>query len=368
MEQKVVLSKKNCHRAAVVQNISNPEWGTFKFNYKEQELPNKRFTHTIGVGSNSRILDQSEFNGWEVVSWKYAVSLEEYWDLAYRAYAWTSFDPDKAGERTIISYERELNGDLENIPAEEQERYINNYKKHFSAWLSAHSNCASSAITGGSGFNVRRAEKANNREHARMGDFIQWREKALKAIARKKEDSKPENIKRAEAWESLERDLRHSAAVIEGINKGIEPYSKQLFVSSIYNKVETYAKHGDVDMVDRAISLIRELNQHSSIITERHKFFKLPELAAAVKEKLSDLKEADSKEIPFDGGKVVKNFSEDRIQIIFDSKPAPDVISKLKSNGFRWSPRFTAWQRQLTTNGCRAVSVVVPVSFQQLIN
>ena len=135
MEQKVVLSKKNCHRAAVVQNISNPEWGTFKFNYKEQELPNKRFTHTIGVGSNSRILDQSEFNGWEVVSWKYAVSLEEYWDLAYRAYAWTSFDPDKAGERTIISYERELNGDLENIPAEEQERYINNYKKYFSAWF-----------------------------------------------------------------------------------------------------------------------------------------------------------------------------------------------------------------------------------------
>lgn len=367
MEQKIILSKKNCHRAAVVKSISNPDWGTFKFNYKEQQLPNNQFTHTIGSGCNSRILNDGEFNDWEVTSWKYPISLEEYWDLAYRAYYWTSFNPDRAGERTIISYEKELNDDLTKIPADQHERYISNYKKYFSTWLSAHSNCASSAITGGSGFNVRRAEKANNREHACLGEFIQWRERALKAIAKRVEDSKPEEIKRSEAWAYLEKDIRHSAAVIEGINKGIERgYHKSLFVSSIYNKVETYAKHGDVEIVERAVSLIRDLNQHSSIITERHKFFKLPELAIAEKEKQSDLKSTDSTEISFDGGVVVKNFSEDRIQIIFDSKPSSDVISKLKSNGFRWSPRFTAWQRQLTSNGIHAVCKVVPVSYEQL--
>ena len=71
-------------------------------------------------------------------------------------------------------------------------------------------------------------------------------------------------------------------------------------------------------------------------------------------------------EILFDGGRVIKNFSEDRVQIVFDTKPRPDVISNLKHNGFRWSPRFSAWQRQLTDNAFYAVTRVVPVVIEQL--
>jgi hypothetical protein len=87
------------------------------------------------------------------------VTLQEFKELARRAFYWTSFDPDKRGERIISEHENQLNDDLTDIPGEEKERYIGNYKKYFSAWLSAHSNCASSAITGGSGFNTRQAEE-----------------------------------------------------------------------------------------------------------------------------------------------------------------------------------------------------------------
>ena len=52
----------------------------------------------------------------------------------------------------------------------------------------------------------------------------------------------------------------------------------------------------------------------------------------------------------FDGGEIVRNLDADRLQIIFDDKPDEDTRAALKANGFRWSPRFGAWQRQLTRN------------------
>lgn len=52
-----------------------------------------------------------------------------------------------------------------------------------------------------------------------------------------------------------------------------------------------------------------------------------------------------------DGVQVVENAEAMRIQLIFDGKPSEDVRAVLKSRGFRWSPSFGAWQRQLTANG-----------------
>ena len=52
----------------------------------------------------------------------------------------------------------------------------------------------------------------------------------------------------------------------------------------------------------------------------------------------------------FDGGEIVRNAELNRLQIIFDSIPDDETRASLKSNGFRWSPRNQAWQRQLTQN------------------
>ena len=58
----------------------------------------------------------------------------------------------------------------------------------------------------------------------------------------------------------------------------------------------------------------------------------------------------ESSEVEFEGGRIVKNFADDRLQIFHDEKPSADVISRLKSNGFRWSRFNGCWQRQLTDN------------------
>lgn len=56
----------------------------------------------------------------------------------------------------------------------------------------------------------------------------------------------------------------------------------------------------------------------------------------------------------FDGGRVVVNTAENRLQIIFDGKPNADIRTELKGEGFRWAPSQGAWQRQLTDNAMRA--------------
>jgi len=52
--------------------------------------------------------------------------------------------------------------------------------------------------------------------------------------------------------------------------------------------------------------------------------------------------------------RVVENAEANRIQLIFDGKPSDVIRSILRHNGFRWSPRFTAWQRHLNNFGIYA--------------
>ncbi|WP_379708694.1 YodL domain-containing protein [Mediterraneibacter gnavus] len=67
----------------------------------------------------------------------------------------------------------------------------------------------------------------------------------------------------------------------------------------------------------------------------------------------------------FDGGKVEANTEANRLQIFFEDKPDEATREALKSNGFRWSPKAGAWQRQLTSNAYYAadyVKAIVPLT------
>lgn len=61
----------------------------------------------------------------------------------------------------------------------------------------------------------------------------------------------------------------------------------------------------------------------------------------------------------FDGGQIVRNIDLNRLQILFDTIPDADTRAALKRNGFRWSPKNQAWQRQLTDNAERAARQVL---------
>ena len=67
----------------------------------------------------------------------------------------------------------------------------------------------------------------------------------------------------------------------------------------------------------------------------------------------------------FDGGHVEANQTDNRLQIFFDEKPDADTRETLKGNGFRWSPKAGAWQRQLNDNAIYAadrIKCIAPLS------
>ena len=265
-------------------------------------------------------------------------TIEGLYELAYRAYSNLSFDPEKRAARIVSDYEKQLSEDLETIPENEQEQYIANYKKYLFSWLSAMSNCYSVMITGGANFNNSRHDKANNRERARYDDFIDWREKAQKAINKKVEDSKPTEQKANEKWELLKRE----------ISKKIEWGS----VANCVSMIERLAYNGEVELVQNCLNLISEYNStHSKpFITPKNKAWQFVDIAKQARAKSEEKKDKESKEIEINGVRIVENYDLDRLQMFFDGKPDNETISKLKHNAFKWSPSNGCWQRQLTNN------------------
>ena len=67
----------------------------------------------------------------------------------------------------------------------------------------------------------------------------------------------------------------------------------------------------------------------------------------------------------FDGGMVEANKEDNRLQIYFEEKPDEKTREALKENGFRWSPKAGAWQRQLNDNAIYAadrIKCIQPLS------
>lgn len=261
-----------------------------------------------------------------------------------------------------MQYEKLLQEDLLQIPEEKQEEYIAAYKQKFCALLGSLSNCASTMITGSANFNHKRNEKANRSYDNKYNDFQEWRNRFISAMQRMRKAARSEEEKQEEAWDRLKQDIAGSAKTIHEIDTGkARGYNRALFVSSILNKVGTFANRGEVEIVQRAVDFITEYNfsVKKPVITARNKFFQLPEIAQRIREKLQVVKEQESKEMKFEGGTLVWNYEEDRLQILFDEIPEERKRKELKSSGFHWSPRNKTWQRQLTSNAIYAAKRVL---------
>ena len=128
------------------------------------------------------------------------------------------------------------------------------------------------------------------------------------------------------------------------------------------------AQNGKRNIVAKAMDHIRECNAGMSkpVFTDRHKFWKLLDECDKGVEKKEARANTENRQAEVDGVVVVKNFAEDRLQLLFDGKPEHSVIQSLKSNGFRWSPRFKAWQRQLTSNSFYGAARVLGVNADEI--
>lgn len=94
-------------------------------------------------------------------------------------------------------------------------------------------------------------------------------------------------------------------------------------------------------------------NNNADIRRNKERLEQLQKLKARAEEKSED------KYIQVDGLRIEEDVTDMRIRIIFDDIPSAETRDLLKHWGFKWSPKNSAWQRQLTTNGIYATKKVL---------
>jgi hypothetical protein len=207
-------------------------------------------------------------------------------------------------------------------------------------------------ITGSGNFPVRRHEKANRSERRHYEIFREWRVRAKKAILRK---AKPEKtfLSEIDRYKSELESMKRNHEKMKEANRRISQARKT------GEDISTY--------------LMNELNVAPHMISWTLKFgFGLANNSANMRRVEQRIKEMEEKEqkatntgqkdFPFDGFFIRYNYEADRIQIMFDRKPEAAVIYECKRNGFKWSPSFGAWQRQLNSNGRSAAQRLLKIN------
>lgn len=348
-----VLSKRNCHRAQTVRLKDEPERGEWQWSFNGHNNGNGYFSSVATNGESKIIVSDHELSNWEVISWKYPQSLDGLYSYAVQAFSRTSHVPETRALQYIRGYEADLVADLAELPKEWQVEYYGRYLERVRDLFRLHARIASPMIVGPARFPTERNRKANDSYDKAASDFIKWRESFANRAKRYLQSLKSPEQLEAEEWEPIRKDILSHIATIKGIDEGTERgYRRSLFVNSIYGKVATLAKNGKVGLVARATELIKSANEKlgKPVFTSRHKFWKLAEECQKQVEAKAARADREDVEVEFEGGRVVKNYSDDRLQIFHDEKPSRDVIDTLKNNGFRWSPNNGCWQRQLTEN------------------
>lgn len=370
----IVLCRRNCHRADKIRQISNPENGDWTFEFRGQKL-REGFMHTEyahlaskpGFGNAVVISDSDkEMKLWKVVSWKYDISFDDLWDRAVRAYEGTSFIPEVRAATAIREYESLVIEDLKNLPTEEHDDYVNRFKELVGVLFDKHSRVLSSMITGPANFPVKRNEKANSSFDRAVNEFNEWRAKYAKRSAKRIEAAKSPEERESEEWLGLKREIDFHVQTCVEIDTGKNTYSyRTAFTNSISGKIGRLANNGKASLVMKALAYIKEVQESDKtglkkpLFTSRHKIWKFQEVCEQSIQRRTEREGHESVEIPFDGGKVVKNFAEDRLQIFHDKKPDSNVILSLKRNGFKWSRFNGCWQRQLTSNAFYGAARVI---------
>ena len=272
-----------------------------------------------------------------------------------RAHTWNSFDPARAGRVELEGYIDMLSADLYQIGTatdEEKDAYCAAFRTKVSDLFTREGRILSSAVTGPARFPVSKNQKAISSYESALRDFEAWRNKAKRGIMRRVDQAKPQDQRDEEEWKEAREHIFSELTNIYNIDRNIGFGLRSACVTNLYNFVERKARNGKGAIVEKAMALVEEFNAklEKPVFTHRHKWYRLPELVKQCITEQEETANSEPKVYAFDGFKIVKDFADNRLRILFDEKPAADVRDKMKHNGFRWSPSAGAWQRQLTHN------------------
>jgi hypothetical protein len=292
--------------------------------------------------------------------------------LAFEAHYGTSFDPDKRADQEVDSYMTEmaaLVAEFEPFATEaneaelavDLEAYRVHYLKLIHAKLAADSRCMSSMITGPSNFPVARNQKRLDTAHKRLEEFLDWRKKALDRLHKKYDPRRMSTVISADDSDAVQQ-LKVKIDLFEAHQILMKAANK--IVKSNLPTDEKIEKLVELGMTFQQAKELFTLDYMGNVGFPAYALTNNSANIRRMKERIADLEREAAKRQPeterdiMIGGvpcRLVENADANRLQLIFDGKPAETVRAMLKSNGFHWSPREGAWQRQLNDNSRRTV-------------
>lgn len=283
---------------------------------------------------------------------------------AYNAHRNTSFTPDKRAEMEQQQYVEDMrsmeasvkkyvrNEEQKAIMIEELKKYQSSYLEKKNDLLYRRSGIASVMITGGSNFPVERMKKRNEIDHRKTGEYLDWKKKQKAVIRRAVNKKLSESEKQSDLEAVISKDLK-IASTKEFRGEKVPLYMRNGAKNRIVGKVQTLVRNGQTEEVDKILKMIEKSEKKEGVVvfTKRHKIWGYSKKAEVMQERISARPTTGSKKLlTFNGGSVINNYEDERVQIIFDEKPSSKVLSDLNGSGWRWTPSKGVWQRKNTKN------------------
>lgn len=281
-------------------------------------------------------------------------------EAARRANDMNSFRDYKAGSATA-EYRRMVDAATELAERQKQrvdpmyhekidrllETYCRKLAENMNASYSIEARCPSILISGGGNFPVRKKEKQNAARDRNLEEwnYIQGLLDKIRSVGTGGISSDdPQAVEKQEAkLAALEKHQEMMKAANAAIRMK-DPAKGDAKLAELGYTPEDITKLREPDFCGRIGYPAYALQNNNANIRR-------------IRGRIAELKkrtESTPEGWEFDGGRVVVNTTENRLQVIFDGKPDADVRTELKGEGFRWAPSQGAWQRQLTDNAMRA--------------
>ena len=289
--------------------------------------------------------------------------IERNWDAL-------SHYPDRRARMELGSLASTLNGFGEYLQAvvakggaieagAEAERFARRQVELVSAYWHAEGNCASWFIVGPARFPTERNRKRLDTADRRAAEAREHVAKAKKAVERRawphgapggairsSNPDAPELLRVQIAQRQQNHEFMKAANAVIRKRKAddVEAIAQALVD-------ETGCSHRVAHIILRPDYMNRRGFQSFSLSNNLAEIKRLEGRLTAIEAK----RERGSQETTHNttAGKVdvIENVEADRIQLIFPGKPEEATRRLLKSQGFRWSPRWGAWQRHLNNAG-----------------
>ena len=141
------------------------------------------------------------------------------------------------------------------------------------------------------------------------------------------------------------KDARYREKAWDTLGRGVKLGEKADYYA---DKAKSVGKAGiSADDANAIAKLARKYKSGVDSAEKRRIIDRVIEIHKNTERAKEAIQSDDYKDLGF---AVERNADINRLQLKFDGKPSESVRSILKHNGFRWSPREGAWQRQLTGN------------------